>query len=140
MTGPGMVLSSPDTFGMNAAMMKMHPMQYPTLREATPVIWVNAAVPGWMMLGTAPAIPASRLEAPDPAIVPWTSRKLTARFSRRETRCSPIASPFDCMDMMMPRNRKAGSNVQNVTPKSRPSPGHSEGRPTQGARARFSMS
>ena len=47
-------------------------------------------------------------------------------------------SPFVCMEMITLRNRKAGSRVQNVTPKpetigGEPNPGHSPGRPTQEA-------
>ena len=33
--------------------MMMKPMQWPSLRGATPVIWVNEMMPGLMMLGTA---------------------------------------------------------------------------------------
>ena len=71
-TGPGMELSSPDTLGRNATRIKMQPMQYPILREATPVIRVNATMPGLMMLGTAPPKPASRFVTPAPASAPCT--------------------------------------------------------------------
>ena len=66
MTGPGMVLSSPDTLGRKATTMNVAPMQYPTVREATPVICVNEMMPALMMFGTAPVMPASRLAMPPP--------------------------------------------------------------------------
>ena len=93
-TGPGMVLSSPDSLGRNAIAMKMQPMQYPTLREATPVVWVYETAPGLMMLGTVPAMPASRLVAPAPANAPCTCRKSTARSCRHATLCWVMASPL----------------------------------------------
>ena len=39
-TGPGMELSSADTFGRKASAISMAPIQYPTLHEATPVVCV----------------------------------------------------------------------------------------------------
>ena len=112
-TGPGIELSSPDALGRKARAINMPPMQYPTLREATPVICANDAVPGLMMLGTAPMIPAIRLVAPVPDNAPCTCRKSTARLSRHETRCIAMSAPFAWMEMMTPRKRNDGRSVQN---------------------------
>ena len=47
-----------------------------------------------------------------------------------------IACPFTWMEMMTPRNRKAGSSVQKAGPNSRSMPGHTGfGKPIQGALA-----
>ena len=49
-------------------------------------------------------------------------------------------APFTWMEMITPRNRNAGSNVQKGMPKSSANPGHSLGSPTQGACITLSMS
>ena len=72
----------------------MTPMLYKTRRAATPVICVNETMPGMMAVGTAPARPASRLLAPEPASAPCTWRKSTARSSRQATRCMAMEAPL----------------------------------------------
>ena len=110
------------------------------MREATPVTWVKATMPGWAALGTAPKAPAIRLQIAAPERAPWTSRNSMARASRVATRWRAMDSPFTWMDMITPRNRKDGISAQNVTPKSSSRPHASCGSPIQGACKTLSMS
>ena len=99
------------------------------------MIWVKETMPGWMIIGTAPAMPARKLPTPEPARERCTWRKSTARASRQDTRCKAMASPLACMEMIRPRKRKDGSKAQKETPKSgaAASPGQLWGTPSQGA-------
>ena len=139
-TGPGIVLSRPETFGTNATSMNTAPMTYPILRDATPVICVKATAPGFITSGTPPATPYNRFPMPAPARAPYTLLKSIARGSRLETRCIEIASPFTCMEIITPRNRKDGTSTQKSTLKSSPRPGHSLGTPTHAASVTLSIS
>ena len=84
MTGLGMLANRLDALGRNASEMNAPATQYPTLREATPVIWTNETMVRAPMLGGAPARPAIRLPAPVVEIDRCTSRKSTARAWRHE--------------------------------------------------------
>ena len=58
------------------------------------MVWINAAVPELMMLGTVPANPAIRLVTPPPDRAPCTCRKSTALAVRQETRCAAMDAPL----------------------------------------------
>ena len=82
----GMASGSAVSLGMNASSARTMPMYTPTFREATPVISARGMLEEYVVLGTVPATPESRLPTPSAATAPCTVRKSTARSFRQETR------------------------------------------------------
>ena len=118
-----MATNTAASFGTKAIAAKSSPTQTPTARAATPVSSTIEMLEAYVVLGTVPARPDSRLPTPSANIAPCMDRKSMARGLRQDTRWTAMPSPSVSIAPTSVTSTNAGRRAQNAGPKPRSSPG-----------------
>ena len=85
-TGAGIAINKAVNFGRNATDRKMTPITTPTRRAPMPMTSAREMLVEYVVLGSVPVMPDSRLPTPSALSAPCTTRKSVARGLRWETR------------------------------------------------------
>ena len=118
-----MAMSRAANFGKNASTRKMTPMMIPTRRAAMPVTSASEILVEYVVFGSVPISPESRLPTPSAFKAPWTTRKSVAFCRRFDTRWMATPSPIVSIAPTIVTMTNAGSRAQNSTPGDTSNPG-----------------